>query len=353
MANLKLKKKLKLKSKKSKPEPTKKEIDTDLLLPSGSSLLNCACSDNPFGAYKKGTIVNLIGDSSAGKSLLACTCLAEMHMSSKFDDYTLYYDDVEAGLQFDMSYLFGENFEDRIQMRCTDTVEEFYQDLLNLIASGEKFVYILDSLDGLTVKEELKRAKEIREKGEAGGSYKAEKAKMLKEVIRVCVREIQKTESMVIIVSQVIDNMGFGYATKTRAGGNALKHFCSLEIWLKALGEITKTVNNKKRVIGNMTNAKVTKNRLTGKRREAPISIYYDYGVDDIRENVLYLVDELIFLKRKNTIVAEELGIEGTIENLIKKIELQNMQDDLQQLVGKTWLEIEDSLKLGRKRKYA
>ena len=347
-------KKLKLKSKTKKTTDRKKKIiNPDLLLPSGSTLLNCACSDNAEGAFRKGTIVNLIGDSSSGKSLLACTCLAEMHMSSKFDDYVLYYDDVEAGLQFDMSYLFGENFEDRIINRCTDTVEEFYQDLLNLISSGEKFVYILDSLDALTIKEELKRAKQIQDTGEASGSYKAEKAKMLKEVIRVCVREIKKTDSMVIIISQVIDNLGFGFTTKTRAGGNALKHFCSLEIWLKALGEITKTVNNKKRVIGNMTEAKITKNRLTGKRREAPISIYYDYGVDDIKENILYLVSEAIFPKRKNTIIAEELGIEGTIEKIIKQIELNGMQNDLQALVGKTWLEIEESLKLGRKQKYA
>ncbi|MDY6957774.1 MAG: hypothetical protein SVK08_01320 [Halobacteriota archaeon] len=345
--------KAKLKLKKKSDSTPKRGISSNLLLPSGSTLLNCACSDNADGAFRKGTIVNLIGDSSSGKSLLSATCLAEMHMSSEFDDYVLYYDDVEAGLQFDMSYLFGENFEDRIVPRCTDTVEEFYQDLLNLISEGEKFIYVLDSLDALTVKEELKRAKQIQDTGEASGSYKAEKAKMLKEVIRVCVREIKKTDSMVIIISQVIDNLGFGYTTKTRAGGNALKHFCSLEIWLKAMGEITKTVNNKKRVIGNMTEAKITKNRLTGKRREAPISIYYDYGVDDIRENVLYLVSECIFPKRKNTIIAEELGVEGTIDKLIKEIEMNNKQDELQRLVGKTWLEIEESLKLGRKRKYA
>ena len=328
-------------------------IDTDLLLPSGSTLLNCACSDNPYGAYRKGTIVNLIGDSSAGKSLLACTCLAEMHMSEKYDDYRLIYDDVEAGLQFDTSYLFGETMEDRIEARCTDTVEEFYQDLLNLIESGEKFIYVLDSLDGLTVKEEIKRAKEIQMKGEASGSYKAEKAKMLKEVIRVCVREIKKTDSLVIIISQVIDNMGFGFTSKTRAGGNALKHFCSLEIWLKHMGEIKKTVNKKGRTIGNSTLAKVTKNRLTGKRREAPISIYYDYGVDDIQENIQFLVDETIFPKKKQTIIAEELNVEGTVDKIIKHVELNGLQDDLQKLVGQSWKEIEDSLKLGRMSKYA
>jgi len=345
--------KLKLKPKKKKKKEPKFGIDTDLLLPSGSTLLNCACSDNPLGAYRKGTITNIIGDSSSGKSLLSCTCLAEMHMSSKFDDYQLYYDDVEAGLQFDMSYLFGESMEDRIHMRCTDTVEEFYKELLDLIESGEKFVYVLDSLDGLTIKEEIKRAKEIQLKGEASGSYKAEKAKMLKEVLRVCVREIKRTDSLVIIVSQVIDNMGFGFTSKTRAGGNALKHFCSLEIWLKHIKGIPKTVNKKPRIIGNSTLAKVSKNRLTGKRKEAAISIYYDYGIDDIQENIQFLIDETVFPKKKQTIIADELGIEGTMESLIKQIELNGLQNDLQKLVGQTWKEIEDSLKLGRKRKYA
>ena len=52
---------------KKKRSSNKRENPYDSLIPTGSTLLNCALADNPFGGFRKGRIVNLIGDSSAGK----------------------------------------------------------------------------------------------------------------------------------------------------------------------------------------------------------------------------------------------------------------------------------------------
>ncbi len=81
---------------------------TTLLVPSGSTLLNLACSGSTAGAYKVGKIVNIIGDSSAGKSIEGFTLLAECANNPAFDKHELIYDDVESANSFNLEYLFGE-----------------------------------------------------------------------------------------------------------------------------------------------------------------------------------------------------------------------------------------------------
>lgn len=336
---------------KEKIKPKVKEsINPDNLIPTSSTLLNCACSDNPTGGYGIGKLVNLIGDSSSGKTLLGLSCFAEMAMFKKFDEYAFIYDDVEAALEFNLDYLFGSDVSDRIDMSITsDTIQDFYSNITRTIKEGRPFVYILDSLDALTSIEEMKRADAYaNDKEKEKGSYKMEKAKMLTEILRVIARDIKRIEALIIIVSQTRDNVGFGYATKSRSGGRALKFYSSHEMWLSVL----KSVKKKDRVIGVNTEAKVSKNKLTGKVRNVEFPIYYDYGVDDIAANVDFLVKEGTWKKNKLIIQASDFGIEETKDKLVRKIENDSLELDLQSLVGEVWNNIEEEIRLQRKPKY-
>lgn len=330
-------------------------VDPDWLIPTGSTLLNCACSDYSTGGYGIGKLVNLIGDSSSGKTLLALTAFAEMYMLDKWNDYRLIYDDVEAALEFNVNYLFGVDIGHRIETNVvSDTIQDFYGNILKALHEGTPFVYILDSLDALTSLEEQDRAMKIaglkkqspREK--QTGSWKTEKPKLASEILRVTAREIKSKEALVIVISQTRDNLGFGFTSKTRSGGRALKFYSSHEIWLS----IKETFKKKKREIGIGANAKVSKNKLTGKRREVDIPIYYDYGVDDISANIDFLVDSGYWKKDKNTILANNLNLKGEKATIIKGIEDQMLEQEVQKMVGAQWKTIEEDLRLGRKRRY-
>jgi RecA/RadA recombinase len=48
----------------------------DDLIPTGSTHLNLACSENPFGGFRKGRIVNIIGDSDTAKTYECLTSAA-------------------------------------------------------------------------------------------------------------------------------------------------------------------------------------------------------------------------------------------------------------------------------------
>jgi recombination protein RecA len=334
--------------------PVEKKVDDRILIPTGSAMLNLACSDNIRGGYSPGRIVNLIGDSSSGKTLLALSMLAEVANKEQFDDYRLIFDDAEAALEFNIDYLFGSVAADRIETNnFSVTIEDYYGNVLKAIDKGEPFIYVLDSFDSITALDEIKRSNQYRDdKKNDKGSYKTEKARMSSEILRVIRGDINSTKSLVLVISQTRDNLGFGamFQPKVRSGGKALKFYCSHEIWL-AVGKKDKV---KDLEIGVEVFAKVSKNKLTGKRRNVIFPIYYDYGADDITSCINYLIENKVWKQPKQKINTEGfIEDEFTVKKLIKVIEEEDLEDDLLDLTQRAWTDKEDSVKLNRKRKYA
>ena len=347
----------------NKNNSNKKVIEDNIIfIPTPSTLLNCSCTDSYNKGLKGGTIVNIIGDSSSGKSILALSILAEMNKYSKFDNYRFIYDDVENANSFDMEYLFGSETADRIEPPAvneddedlpSDTIEDFHCNISDVIDKEIPFVYILDSFDALDSEQDQDKIKEMKkakkENKKAKGSYGMSKPKKASEILRNIKSGLSSTDSILIVISQTRDNIDpTSFEKKTRSGGKALKFYCTHEIWLAMAGKI----KSKDRVIGNKVKAKITKNKITGKVREVSFPIFYDYGVDDIRSCIEFMEKETFWKKKKLTIQAKELKIEGTQSKLIKQIENKNLENKLSKIVGKRWLEIEESLKLNRKSKY-
>lgn len=321
-----------------------------LLIPTGSSLLNLACSDDVNGGYGAGKIVNLIGDSSSGKTILAWSMFAEVCRDKRFDKHRLIYDDSESALEINVPKLFGKKTDNHVERFSSDTTEDFYGTIVKLCNDGIPFIYCLDSLDALTSEDEQKRADEYAdEKSNKSGSFKTEKPRMISEILRVIVKKIKLTNSFVLIISQTRDNIGFGamFTPKTRSGGKALKFYCSHEIWL-ALGKKVKKLD---REIGASVFAKVSKNKITGKRRDVIFPVYYDYGVDSIGSCVDFLIEEKHWKGTKD-INAVEFDVSLPKEKLIKHIEEKKLQKKLLEITQGVWTEIENKLKLDRESKY-
>jgi len=339
------------------------KIDTKYeLVSSSSTLMNLACSDTATGAFRTGRLVNIIGDSSSGKTLVCLGVLAEACLNPIFKKYRLVFDDVENAQSFDLGYLFGSELANRAEPprldkngmpQPSETVEDFHHNVLNLIDDGRPFIYIADSFDAMDADQDREKVEEQREAKERGvkakGSYGMAKPKKASELFRNICSPLHKSEAIVIVISQVradIDPRTF--TTKNRSGGKALKFYATHEIWMAMAGKI----KSKDRVIGNRVRIKISKNKLTGREREVEFTIYYDYGVDDIRSCIEFLVKEKVWKKKGNTVDATGLNIKGTVATLIKKIETGNLEKKLVQITEKAWHGIEDSLKLNRKKRY-
>jgi len=349
----------------------KKIIDTSTLIPSGSTLLNLACSDNPYGAFALGRIVTLPGGSASGKTILMLTMLAECTNDKRFDNYELIYDDGEETCSgFDIKYLFGDNLAKRIippqydkndEPLHSETIQDFKANILTRTKSDKPFIYILDSLDSLTSDEELVReykaalikAKDPEAVKELKGSYKTEKAKGIGEALRMINGKIKHTKSSLFIVQQERASIGVMFGSKkTTSGGQAPFFYSTHQVWLNSKIPITKEIKKQKREIGHSIIAKVKKNKITGKLRTVEFDIFSDYGVDDIASCIDFLISAGHWKKTGQIINAHELEFKETKQNLITIIEDQKLQNKLSIITGKVWNGIEESLRLDRSRNF-
>lgn len=342
------------------------EKKVNVFAPTGSTLLNLACSDRPNGGFHAGKMVNIVGDSSSGKTMLTYQCLAECARLKQFEEYRFIKDDAEAADEFDLEGLFGSKMYERLEAPrvdengdpiYSDTVEDFSDNVHNALDDGRPFIYVLDSLDSLSAKaeqEKVKKLKEAREKGtKEAGTYAMDVPKQMSLLLRSIIGRLHKTKSILIIISQTRDNIDpMSPEKKTRSGGKALKFYATHEIWLSNKCKLSKTKNNISFEIGNDVIAKVTKNKITGKRRKVEFPIYYDYGLDDIASCIDFMVTAQYWKKSGTKIKIEELGLEGQKANLIKEIEDNDLHLKVSSLVGKAWKEMEDAVKLNRKSRY-
>lgn len=363
------KRKKKVEKRRSRKKEAKIEVPENLI-PTGCTLMNCSFSDNPFAGYRKGTFVNLIGDSSAGKTLAAYTTLAAVAAEERFDNYRLLLDDAECAEAFDIEKLFGKKLAKRVEPPAwekddkgkkypahSETTQDFHMHVKDAVNKGKPFIYVLDSWDSIDDEADQKKVEKKYTKWKKGetddtGSYGTAKARESSQILRNVRSQIKKTDSLIIIISQVRENLNAGTfgSKKTRSGGKALKHYSWQEIWL-TLGERIKNSSTKLQT-GVHTIMKVGKNRQTGKLREVTFPIYTDLGIDDIAANITFLDSLKKLKKEKQTYTIPQLDFEGTKASLIDHVEKNNLEHKLQKMVGKAWREREESIKLNRKKRF-
>lgn len=338
-------------------------VHSNLLYRTGCSLLDFALSDHYEGGFQLGKIANIIGDSHSGKTALALSCYAEMAKDERFRKYRFIYDDAEEACEFNMAKMFGQDTEDRIEPPggygdedrpiMSSTIQDFHVNLIDALDGKKPFLYILDSLDALNAEEDIEKMEDFikakKEGKKTKGTYGMAKAKRMSWILRDIVDRLKETKSGLLIISQTrADINPRSFKTRTRAGGEALRFYCTHELWLAHLRNRKK----KKIQIGADTRTKVSKNKLTGKVRVVDYPIYDHYGVDDIGATIDWLVANGYWKQTRNTIDARPFG-KGTREKLIKEIEKKNKEEALRKHAFKWWREFEDSLKLGRKAKYS
>ena len=351
--------------KEAKPKESK--LDKKDLISTGSTLLNLALSDTPNGGYKLGTMCNLIGGSSSGKSLMALTMMAEAVRNPRLDNYALVYDETEAAMFFDLESMFGKGM-DRLDFGTRSyTIQDWSENLLTLMDVGApkkkkkkdkdeepkkttSIIHITDSFDGLTTEGDLE---DLRPKK---GGYRTEKPIVTSVTFPKVCQKMESTKSFLLIISQTRSSLQVFGNPETRSGAKALDFYESHEIWMKKAEPIRKKVRGKDRDIGANVTLKVKKNKLTGKLRTVSFPVYYDFGIDDTASLIDWLVEEGFwkFDDKKKTVYAEEHGfIDSDGEGLIKHIESSNLESRLKEIVASNWLILEEEIKTARKPRYS
>ncbi len=352
-------------------QTTPRTVKTSDLLSTGSTLLNLACSGKVDGGFAKGHCILFVGDSDSGKTWLSMTCLAEATINEEFKDHRLIFDNAENGALMDLNYYFGDVLADKLESPAVDTEgrplssrtgEEFYFNVDDALEDGRPFIYVLDSMDVLTSDADDKRFDEHKTADRKGkdkkGTYGLDKPKLNASNLRKVVGELERTDSILLIVNQTRDNIDPMPFTpkKTRSGGWALVFYSHLVLWSSCGSQIKKTVNDKPRQIGVNSKVAVKRSRITGKKRMVDVPIYHSIGIDDVGSCVDFLCTEKRWKRVKGKISVTGLGPaweDMTVQKVIKKIEDGDLYDDLKALVQEVWDGIEAACRIERRNKYS
>jgi RecA/RadA recombinase len=275
--------------------------DKSIYFGTGCKLLDMVVGGNKgvFG-FPAGKFVNIVGDRSSGKTFVSNEIIANAYY--KYGKKLKWvYDDCESGYSFDTNAMYGFEIKPLDSPNST-TVEEAFCNISNFANSlkeGQVGIYVLDSLDGLTSKEQDDRAEERVKAFNKGkefdkGSYGMGKAKYLSQEFfpQLC-SVIQDKNILVIIVSQVRDNVEmFSFEKYSRAGGKAMDFYAHTVLWLATRKKIVKKDSDgKERSVGVVVEAKTSKSKTPRPFRNCMFTLIYDYGLDDVGSSIDYLFE--------------------------------------------------------------
>jgi recombination protein RecA len=312
------------------PQKPPERVSSLEWLGSGSYLLDKALG----GGWPFGRIVNIVGDRSSGKSLLAIEALGNCARASSIR--ACRYAEGEAAFEESYAETLGypaglEPFDD------LRTVEDFDKDLRQFIKGrNANSIYVLDSLDALSDDAEMKR-----DLGEA--TYGTAKARLLSETFRKIVKDVEAASTLLMIISQTREAIGVMFGEKkTRSGGKALDFYASQIVWLAEVQKLKRTVSRVERVIGVEVRARVKKNKVGLPFRECNFQIVFGYGIDDEASMIDWLVDN----KTWDAGAAKEVGNDlFALRSKADRTGLQQLSAELREIVGERWDEIENALK--------
>ncbi len=209
---------------------------------------------------------------------------------------------------------------------------------------------VVDSLDAVSDKAEMERSL-------TDNTFGAAKAKLMSEVFRKFIGDVEASRMHLMVISQIRDNIGVSFGAKSkRSGGKALDFYASQIFWLHHGGQMKKVVRKVTRVIGIDIKAKVKKNKIGIPYRECEFPILFGYGIDDLSSMVTWLMS-----------LADGPDLttyyEGTAKKITDKVIVESIlrrdddeQDEIiEEIKGhavEQWMELEQLFMPKRKGKY-
>lgn len=331
-----------MKRQAEEPVKSKPEFNGDMntVISTGSTLLDLAISGDRIrgGGIPKGILVEISGISGTGKTVMLCEIAGAVQRQGG----QVMFHDPEARLNKRFAQLFDLN-TDEMEYQTPDTVPKLFEAVRKWEPEPKDKAHCIctDSLAALSTDLEI----------ENSDKYGMRRAKEFSEEARKTCRILTSRGFLMVCSNQVRINIGAGpYAPKyTTPGGQAIGFYASLRLFCKNIQKIPQkqTIAGKeqKRIIGIETTVEVIKNSVSNPFRTAPLTIIFDYGIDDVRQNLKY-----IKVNTGNTIYSVgETKLGKSLENAIRQVERDSLERRLRKQVINLWEEIESKFAQERK----
>jgi len=320
--------------------------DTTKMISTGSTLLDLAISGGRVrgGGIPAGILVEIFGPSSTGKTVL----LTEIAGNVQNQNGEVMFHDPEARLNKQFAQLFGFELDDAEYSR-PNLVPEVFQSVRKWEPKDPDVIngVFADSLAALSTEMEME--------DDVGDKMGGRRGKEFSQELRRTCRMITEKNYLMVCSNQIRDTMAkLGPKTKS-PGGHAIGFYSSLRLKTEYAYKDAKMYREKthkgrpiKKVVGVNIVVEVFKSTVWKPMGTAPVTIIFDYGIDDIRQNLQYV-------KKYNGSTTYTLNGNKLHQSLEKSIDMVEQDDDdideLREEVIDLWEDIEEKFKSERKPK--
>jgi recombination protein RecA len=320
----------------------------DIMTSTGSTLLDLAISGCRVhgGGLPGGILVEGFGPSQSGKT----TVLSEIAGNIQRSKGDVQFHDPEARLDQQYFAMYGVKIKPENYYQ-PDTVTEVFKNIRKWepeTSSKRKVVHgiFADSLAALSTDMEMKE--------EEGDKMGMRRAKEFSEQLRKTCRVLKQKNFLLVASNQVrvnTDAVGKYSPKYSTPGGEAVKFYSSVRLKFNNPEKIYKEIKFRgktvKKAIGVTVEIEVVKT-VDKPFRKAPLTIIFDYGIDNIRDSLQYIKD----YSKNTTYCVGETNLGASMEEAIKKVESMNLEKELREEVITLWELIDSKFQSDRKPKH-